>query len=112
MKYDMQADALYIELSNIINRFVEEFDLNPYTIVGVLDAKKTDILIGVKTSKKTIINRLKKRGNYNKKIFDILKAQQLNINKKLNMCDFIIENNSSKNHVLKKIKNIKKKLND
>lgn len=74
--------------------------------------KKTDILIGVKTSKKTIINRLKKRGNYNKKIFDILKAQQLDINKKLDMCDFIIENNSSKNHVLKKIKNIKQKLND
>lgn len=47
MKYDEQADALYIELSNTINRFVEEFDLNPYTIVGVLDAKKTDILLDV-----------------------------------------------------------------
>jgi hypothetical protein len=45
MKYDMQADALYIELSNTINRFAEEFDLNPYTIVGVLEAKKTDILM-------------------------------------------------------------------
>lgn len=45
MKYDEQADALYIELSTTINRFIEEFDLNPYTIVGVLDAKKTDILM-------------------------------------------------------------------
>lgn len=47
MKYDEQADALYIELSNVIHRFVDEFDLNPYTIVGVLDAKKTDILMDV-----------------------------------------------------------------
>lgn len=45
MKYDEQADALYIELSNVITRFIEEFDLNPYTIVGVLDAKRTDILM-------------------------------------------------------------------
>ena len=74
--------------------------------------RKSDILIGVKTSKKIIVNRLKKRGNYNKKILNILSSQQLNIKKKLKLCDFIIENNSHKNNILKQVKIIKKYLND
>ena len=74
--------------------------------------RKSDILVGVKTSKKIIIKRLKQRGDYNKKIIDILRTQQLNIKRKLKLCDFIIENNSHKNNILKKIKIIKKKLND
>ena len=73
--------------------------------------RRSDILIGVKTSKKIIINRLKQRGNYNKKIFDILRTQQLNIKKKLKLCDFIIENNSGRNSILKQINQIKKKIN-
>ncbi len=47
-----------------------------------------------------------------KKIIEILKSQQLNINKKLKVCDFIIENNSHRNNILRQIKIIKKKLND
>ena len=74
--------------------------------------KKSDILIGIKTSKKTIIKRLKKRGNFNKKLVNFLNAQQLNINKKLKLCNFIIENNSHKNNILKQIKGIKQTLND
>ena len=73
--------------------------------------RKSDILIGVKTSKKIIINRLKQRGNYNKKIFDILRSQQLNIKKKLKLCHFIIENNSDRNSILKQANRIKKKIN-
>ena len=74
--------------------------------------RKSDILVGVKTSKKIIIKRLKQRGDYNKKIIDILRTQQLNIKRKLKLCDFIIENNSHKNNILKKIKIIKKEMND
>tara|TARA_B100000674_G_scaffold461514_1_gene440534 strand:- start:229 stop:795 length:567 start_codon:yes stop_codon:yes gene_type:complete len=73
--------------------------------------RKSDILIGVKTSKKIIINRLKKRSNYNKKIFDILRTQQINIKKKLKLCDFIIENNSGRNSIVIQINKIKKKIN-
>lgn len=74
--------------------------------------KKSDILIGVKTPKKIIIKRLKQRGNYNKKILGILRTQQLDVKRKFKLCDFIIENNSDKNNILKQIKIIKKKLND
>ena len=74
--------------------------------------KKSDLLIGIKTSKKVIIKRLKERGNYNKNILNILRAQQINIKKKLKLCDFIIENNSNKNNILKQIKIIKNKFND
>ena len=74
--------------------------------------KKSDLLIGIKTSKKVIIKRLKERGNYNKNVLNILRAQQINIKKKLKLCDFIIENNSNKNNILKQIKIIKNKFND
>ncbi len=74
--------------------------------------KKSDILIGIRTTKKIIIKRLKQRGNYNKHIFDLLKTQQLSVSNKLKMCNFIIENNSHKNNILKQVKIIKKKLND
>ena len=59
-----------------------------------------------------IIKRLKQRGNYNKKILGILRTQQLDVKRKFKLCDFIIENNSDKNNILKQIKIIKKKLND
>ena len=74
--------------------------------------RKSDILIGVKTSKKIINNRLKQRGNYNKKILNILRSQQLSIKRKYKLCHFIIENNSYKNNILKQIKIIKNKFND
>lgn len=45
MNLDDQADAFYIELSNLINRFTDEFDLNLYTIVGVMDAKKMEVMM-------------------------------------------------------------------
>ena len=47
MSLDDQADAFYIELSNLINRFTDEFDLNLYTIVGVMDAKKMEVMMDV-----------------------------------------------------------------
>jgi len=72
----------------------------------------SDILIYVKTSKKNIINRIKKRKNYNKKVFKILKSQQLNLKKKIKLSDFTINNNLDKKYILKQIKKIKKKLND
>ena len=73
---------------------------------------KSDILIYVKTSQKNIIQRLKNRGGYNKKVLNILKSQQLSKNKKKILCDFTIENNSSLNNVVKQIKKIKKIIND
>ena len=106
----------YVRLS--LNKF-EKKNLNKKYVVLDIPLlienklyKRSDFLIGIKTSKKTIIKRLRKRGNFNKRVFDILRSQQLNIKKKLKLCDFVIENNSHKNNIFKQIKIIKKKLND
>jgi hypothetical protein len=44
MNYDEQTDAFYIDLTNLVNRFINEFDLNVSTIVGVLEEKKIDLI--------------------------------------------------------------------
>ena len=105
----------YVRIS--LNKFLKKNYKKKYVILDIpllIENKlfrKSDILIGVKPSKKIIINRLKQRGNYNKKIFDILRSQQLNIKKKLKLCHFIIENNSDRNSILKQTNRIKKKIN-
>ena len=73
---------------------------------------KSDILIYIKTPKKIILKRLKKRASYNRKILNILKKKQTNMKKKLKLANFIIYNNLNKKNVLNQIKQIKKKFND
>ena len=70
---------------------------------------KSDILIYIKTPKKIILKRLKKRASYNKKILNILKKKQENIEKKIKLANFTIYNNLNKKNVLNQIKEIKKK---
>tara|TARA_Y100000590_G_C15301548_1_gene856511 strand:- start:160 stop:723 length:564 start_codon:yes stop_codon:yes gene_type:complete len=72
--------------------------------------KKSDILIYVKSSKKIILKRIKNRGNYDKKILNILKSQQIKAKTKVKLCNFIIDNSLDKKNVLKQIKMIKKKI--
>ncbi len=74
--------------------------------------KKSDILIYVKSKKKIIHKRLKKRGAYNKKILNILNAQQLDKNKKKKLCHFVVYNYFGKNSILRQVKQIKTKIND
>ena len=45
MNYDEQTDAFIFELDNLVKRFKDEFDVNTYTIAGVLEAKKQDVLL-------------------------------------------------------------------
>ena len=74
--------------------------------------KKKDILIYVKNSKRIILNRLKERGNYNKKIINVLKSEQSSINRKIKLSKFVIDNRYEKKRTLKQIKKIKKIIND
>lgn len=37
--YDEQTDALRFDLDDMINRYLEEFDLNVITIIGALQEK-------------------------------------------------------------------------
>ena len=69
--------------------------------------KNSYILIFVDAKKKEIIKRLKKRSNYNGKIFSKFKKLQLPVEIKRKKSDFVIKNNF-KHHVAKK--NVKKVL--
>ncbi len=72
--------------------------------------KKKDILIYIKTPKSVILNRLKKRKNYNVKVLNVLRSQQLDISKKFFLCNYVIDNSFGKKNVLKQIKKIKNKI--
>ncbi len=72
--------------------------------------KKDDILIYVKSDRKIISERLKKRKNFNIKMLKNLKNNQLTLLKKRKLANYIIDNNLSRNIVKQKIKNIKKQI--
>jgi hypothetical protein len=41
-----QIDAFYNDLSALVKRYNAEFDIDMYTIVGVLEDKKVGLLLG------------------------------------------------------------------
>ena len=71
---------------------------------------KKDILVFIKSNQNKIINRLKKRKNYNKKILLNLRKNQTNLLKKRKLADYIVDNNFSPNIMRKKIKYLKQKI--
>ena len=73
--------------------------------------KNEDILIFVQSNKSNVIKRLKKRKNFNKKLFDKFKDLQLSLDYKRKKSHFIIKNNFTKSSIKKGIDIILKKLN-
>ena len=71
---------------------------------------KKDILIFVKCNQKKVIDRLRKRKNYNKKVLSNLRKNQANLLKKRKLANYIIDNNFSPNIMKKKIKGLKNKI--
>jgi len=74
--------------------------------------KKNDILIFIKAKKNEIQKKLRKRKNYNKKVFKNLRSIQLPLAKKKKISDFILVNNFKPKNIKKNIKIIKKKILD
>ena len=60
--------------------------------------------------KKKIIKRLKKRPNFNSKIFREFKKIQLSLEFKRKKSHFIIKNNFKSNYIKKNVKNILRKI--
>ena len=71
---------------------------------------KKDIFIFVKSNENKVINRLKKRKNYNKKILLNLKKNQTDLLKKRKLANYIVDNNFSPNIMRKKINLLKNKI--
>ena len=72
--------------------------------------KKGDVIIFVEAKKSEINNRLKKRPNFNFKIFNKLKNIQLPVHFKKKKANFIIKNNFKNVSLKKNVKIIKKKI--
>ena len=72
--------------------------------------KKGDIIIFVEAKKSEINNRLKKRPNFNFKIFSKLKKIQLPVHFKKKKASFIIKNNFKNVSLKKNVKIIRKKI--
>ncbi len=72
--------------------------------------KKEDVLVFVQSKKSTILKNLKKRKNFNQKLFKKFKAIQLPISYKKKRSHFIVKNNFTKKSVNDGIKRILKEI--
>ena len=84
------------------------FDI-PLLIENKLNKKK-DIIIFINSKKNKVLDRLKKRPNYNKKLIKSLEENQVILSKKRKIADYVIQNNFSANIMKKKIKLIKQEI--
>ena len=112
------------ELNKIVHPLVRKeinffYKKNKYKKAVVLDIPlllenniydKNFILVFVDSNKKQIFRRLKKRKNYNSKIFKILQKIQLPVEFKRKKSDYIIKNNFIKSSLKKNVKLLKKNL--
>lgn len=44
MNFDEQTDAFRFDLDDLCSRYLDEFDINTFTIIGALEEKKVEIL--------------------------------------------------------------------
>jgi len=73
-------------------------------------SNKKDVLVFIQSDKKEILKRLKKRDNFNHKLFNKFKKIQLPLNYKKKKSHYIIKNNFTKKSVIKNIKTILKNI--
>ena len=81
----------------------------PLLLEGKIN-KKSDILVFVESKKKEINKRLRKRYNFNEKVFKKLKKLQLSLEIKKSKSDFIVKNNFKSLSVKKNVKMLKNKI--
>ena len=72
--------------------------------------EKNDVIIFVKTIKKEVDKRLKKRKNFSNRILNILRKNQLPLKKKQSKSNYILMNNFSSAVMRKKVKILREKI--
>ena len=107
---------VHFEIRKKLNNFIK---INKHKKIIILDIplllenkinKKKDILVFVQSKKSFILKNLKKRKNFNKKLFKKFKQIQLPISYKKKKSHFIIKNNFTKKSVNDGIKSILKEI--
>ena len=107
---------VHYEVRKKMNDFLKKNKHKKFVVLDVpllLENKinnKKDILIFVESKKSEILKRLKKRKNFNMKIFNNFKKIQLSLVLKKKKSQFIIKNNFKKNYVKNRVKEIIKDL--
>jgi dephospho-CoA kinase len=72
--------------------------------------RKEDIIIFVNSKSSKVLERLKKRPNFNEKLIRSLKESQVMLSKKRKLSNYVINNNFSANLMKKKVKLIKEEI--
>ena len=72
--------------------------------------KRDDIIIFLKTKKKDVDLKLKKRKNFNQKLLNILRKSQLTLKQKKNKSNYVLVNNYNSAIMKKKVKILKAKI--
>ena len=72
--------------------------------------KRNDVIIFLKTKKKDVNSRLKRRKNYNQKLLNILRKSQLTLKQKKNKSNYVLMNNFNNDIMKRKVKILKTKI--
>ena len=72
--------------------------------------KRDDVIIFLKTSRKKVNLRLKKRKNFNQKLLKILRKSQLTLKQKKNKSNYVLVNNYNSAIMQRKVKTLKTKI--
>ena len=105
---------VHLEIKKKMNLFLKKYKNSKIVILDIpllLENKiNNDILVYVQSKRSSILKRLKKRKNFNHKLFKKFKAIQLPISYKKKKSQFIIKNNFTKKSVNDGIKSILKEI--
>ena len=104
------SKKMNVFLKKNINKEIIVLDI-PLLLENKLNREK-DILVFVHSKKSNILKNLKKRDNFNKKLYRKFKNIQLPLDYKKKQSNFIIKNKFTKRSVIKEIKEILKKIKD
>ena len=72
--------------------------------------KRNDVIIFLKTKRKDVNSRLKKRKNFNQKLLNILRKSQLTLKQKKNKSNYVLVNNFNNAIMKRKVKKLKTKI--
>tara|TARA_B100000123_G_scaffold83177_1_gene59998 strand:- start:145 stop:732 length:588 start_codon:yes stop_codon:yes gene_type:complete len=72
--------------------------------------KRNDVIIFLKTSKKDVNKKLKKRKNFNQKLINILRKSQLTLKQKKNKSNYVLVNNYNSAIMRRKVRILKAKI--
>ena len=72
--------------------------------------KKNDVVVFLKTKKKNVDKKLKKRKNFNQKLLNILRKSQLTLKQKKNKSNYVLVNDYNSAIMKKKVKILKAKI--